>query len=85
MKKRIKYSYENGVLISEAIMCNDMILHIRIGKSEDKFIFMIATNVQYAVHLGNAKTIASAKKLGKAKLIELGAVFYEEIRKREVI
>lgn len=84
MKKRIKYFSINGWIISENILCNGELLHIRICVDGDKLIYSVSNTV-CSVHSGRALSISSAKRLAKVKLIELGAIFGDEVRKKDVI
>ena len=86
MKKRIKYqNFISGIILSEDILCNDLLLHIGIDTHEDYFNMVIVNINNYILYERKTKTIAQAKRFGKAKLKEMGALFLDEVRGKIVI
>lgn len=86
MRKRIKYKYVNSKMLSESIFCKDDFYYIELARDTNmKYSFTIKSNSGKIVDNGKANTIASVKIKAKAALVKIGAIFYQEVRKKELI
>jgi len=85
--KRIKYKYVNSKLMSkDSFLCGNQYLFIVLEKHSEVFHYEIKNYEENKVICqGTAKTLTLIKKYAKMKLIELGASFMDEVRKKEVI
>lgn len=87
-KKRIKYKYVNSCLYSETILCDGKFMFIKLTKIQHEtmpYIFDIFDTHNNLLFNGHSNSISGVKKAAKNKLIEQGALFFSERRKKEVI
>lgn len=85
--KRLKYKYVNSQMSSDDVLCGDKMLHISIKRVKNTYFTYEIKDSEYktVVTAKKATTFARAKIKGKEKLKELGAIFFDEVRKKVVI
>ena len=76
---RIRYKYDMDRLVSDPFyITSNTILHIFIYKD---YTYQIVDQNHTEIHFGQCSSLRMCKINAKAKLKELGVIFYEEVRK----
>lgn len=79
---RIRYNEVNGVLTSKPILAGTELIYVEISPTEN--VYTIRRTSDLAVlSQGNALDVNVLKKKAKAALKALGAVFNDEVRRKE--